>query len=225
MAAIFIRTVIICIILTASMRFSGQRQIGELRLPEIVVTIVLSEVAALPLTNTDIPLLYAIIPMLVLVCFEIIFSFLSTKCSIVKRIIGVSPAVIIRRGVIDKSQMKKLRISVDDLMIKLRQSGVFDISDVWYAIFEETGELSVIPKGDKMPVTLSDIGKSDGQGMSFPVMIDGHTVKYALNEIGRDEAWLSGILSERNLLPSDIFLMTVNESGKTTVIRNDEVGQ
>ena len=225
MAAIFIRTVIICIILTASMRFSGQRQIGELRLPEIVVTIVLSEVAALPLTNTDIPLLYAIIPMLVLVCFEIIFSFLSTKCSIVKRIAGVSPAVIIRRGVIDKNQMKKLRISVDDLMIKLRQSGVFDISDVWYAILEETGELSVIPRGDKMPVTLGDIGKSDGQGMSFPVMIDGHTVKYALNEIGRDEAWLRGILSERNLLPSDIFLMTVNESGKMMVIRNDEVSQ
>lgn len=223
MAAIFIRTVIICIILTATMRFSGQRQIGQLRLPEIVVTIVLSEVAALPLTNTDIPLLYAIIPMLVLVCFEVIFSFLSTKCSIVKRIVGVSPTVIIRRGVIDKNQMKKLRISVDDLMIKLRQSGVFDISEVWYAIFEETGELSVIPRSDKTPVTLGDIGKSGDQSLSFPVMIDGHAVEYALNEVGLDETWLRGVLSERNLSPSDVFLMTANESGQTTVVRNDEV--
>ena len=223
MAAIFIRTVIICVILTASMRFSGQRQIGQLRLPEIVVTIVLSEVAALPLTNTDIPLLYAIIPMLVLVCFEVIFSFLSTKCSIVKRIIGVRPAVIIRRGVIDKSQMKRLRISVDDLMIRLRQSGVLNIGEVWYAIFEETGELSVIPRGDKMPVTLGDIGKSDEHGLSFPVMIDGHAVEYALNEVGRDEAWLRDVLSQSKLMPSDVFLMTVDESGKTTVVRNDEV--
>lgn len=223
MAAIFIRTVIICVILTATMRFSGQRQIGQLRLPEIVVTIVLSEVAALPLTNTDIPLLYAIIPMLVLVCFEVIFSFLSTKCSIVKRIIGVHPAVIIRRGVIDKGQMKRLRISVDDLMIRLRQSGVLDISEVWYAIFEETGELSVIPRGDKLPVTLGDIGKSDKHGLSFPVMIDGHAVEYALKEVGHDEAWLRDVLSKSKLMPSDVFLMTVDESGKTTVVRNDEV--
>ena len=140
-----------------------------------------------------------------------------------KRIIGVHPAVIIRRGVIDKGQMKRLRISVDDLMIRLRQSGVLDISEVWYAIFEETGELSVIPRGDKIPVTLGDIGKSDKHGLSFPVMIDGHAVKYALKEVGHDEAWLRDVLSKSKLMPSDVFLMTVDESGKTTVVRNDEV--
>ncbi|MBQ0125565.1 MAG: DUF421 domain-containing protein [Clostridiales bacterium] len=218
MAAIFLRTVIIYVLLTVSMRFSGRRQLGQMRLPEIVATLVLSEIAALPLTDADIPLLYAVIPILTLTAAEVIFSYLSTKSSALKRMIGTAPVMIIEKGKINPAAMEKSRISLDDLLIELRCQGVCSVDEVDYAILEENGCFSIIPKGDKKPVTLGDMGKNDACGVAHPAVIDGHAVTYGLIESGHDENWLCEELKKRKLRVRDVFIMTVDDAGKIFIL-------
>lgn len=221
MIAIFIRTVIIYLLLTFSMRFSGKRQIGQLRVPEVTAVLLISEIAALPLTDTDIPLMYAIVPIAALSCFEVICSFLSTKSSVVKRALGSKPSFIIDRGKIDRGQLEKNRLSLDDLITELRQSGISSICDVEYAIMEENGAMSVILKGEKQPITKGDIGILKKERLSMPIVIDGHAVTYALRQIGRDEKWLSLELKKRSTDISDIFLMMSDENDDIFIIKKE----
>lgn len=222
MIAIFIRTVIIYLLLTVSMRFSGKRQVGQLRVPEVTAVLLISEIAALPLTDTDIPLMYAIVPIAALTSIEIIFSFLSTKSSIIKRAVGTLPSFIIERGKINRSQLEKNRLSLDDLMAELRQNGVSSPSDVEYAIMEENGSISVILKGEKQPITQGDIGKSKKECLSMPIIIDGHAVTYALSHLGKDKEWLRREVLKKDLCISDIFLMTANEENDFLIITKRE---
>ena len=222
MLSILTRTVIIYVILTVVMRIMGKRQLGELDVSELVITILLSEIASLPITNPEKDLLDAIISISTLAALEILTSTLILKSSLLKRFLSSKPSVIISRGMLDRDAMRKVRISLEELISQIRQNGIYDLDEVDYAILEENGKMSIIPKSryrqpDKSDLSLPD----DDNGLMHIIISDGRINTHSLNVIDRDEAWLSSALSDLSVSPRDIFCMTCNDAGQIYIIKND----
>lgn len=153
MLVVAIRTVLIYLFLIIGMRLMGKRQIGELQLSELVTTLLLSEMASLPATDPNIPLAFSILPVSLLLLLEIILPFLAARFPFLKKMIDVVPSILIRKGEIDPGEMSRMRISMDELLSQLRLKGVGDLRDVDYAILEQSGQLSVLLKREKQPLT------------------------------------------------------------------------
>ena len=210
MAAILIRTVIIYLLLLAVMRISGKRQIGELQISELATTFLLSDIASYPLTSAGIPLLSAVVPILTIIPLEIILSFLTTKWSFLKRLLDGKPSVIIKRGVMQKKEMAQMRLSVDDLLCELRLKNVACVDEVDYAILEQNGQISVFPKKES--------------ALSHAIVIDGVCNAAGLAEANKTRDWLDAVLQTQNIRDiRDIFLLSVTDSGKLTLIRQADV--
>ena len=174
MATVFIRTAIIYLIFFISVRLIGKRQIGELQLSEFITTLMMSELAVNSIQDISIPVSYSIIPVIFLLCIEIIISFLSTKSQTLKRLLFGSPSVIIRDGKIDQKQLSKMRMSVNELLSELRLKDCPDIDEVDYAIVEQNGKLSVFPKLKKQNVTKEELNiKSNEDTLYFSIITDG----------------------------------------------------
>lgn len=198
----------------------GKRQLGELQPSELVITILISNLATLSVENPDLPLLHGIVPMLLLVGFEIVVSWVSLRCVRIRRLLSGSPKVIIRGGVIDQDMLRRLRFSVDDLMTSLRTSGVFDLSQVQYAVVETNGTVSVCLRNAHQPAERGDIGKA-GTSLDPPQIIiaDGEIREQTLASLGLTDAWLQAFLREKHLTPEKIFLMTADQTGAVLVVR------
>ncbi|MBQ9746010.1 MAG: DUF421 domain-containing protein, partial [Clostridia bacterium] len=199
MASIFIRTLAVYVMLIAIMRFLGKRQIGEMQISELVTTFLLSELASQPLTNTSVPLALAFVPVVTLVCLEVAFSFLPTKLPFLKKLLDSKPSIIIGKGKIDRREMMRMRMSLEDLLCELHISGFTSPEEIEYAILEPNGKLSFLPKA----------APEGAQGIAHPVIIDGKCAEYALRSAGKDRAWLARELAKRHTAEKDIFLMTV----------------
>ncbi len=212
MASIFVRTVLIYVILIAMMRFTGKRQIGQLQVSELITAFLISEIASNPVTDSNIPLLHAIVPITVILCLEVIASFLSTKSAIIKKILEGKPSVVVRNGKPVQKEMAKMRMSVEDLFCQLRLKDAPSPSVVDYAIFEPNGQLSVFPLENAPTVT----------GIAHPVIVDGHIISYVLKDIGRDEKWLGKILADKKIRDiKTVFLMTVDDGDAVTVYKKE----
>jgi len=209
MAAIFIRTLIIYVLIALSIRIMGKRQIGELDVSELVCTLLVSEIASLPIADRDIPLLNAVIPLILIVCLEIIISFIKNKSERLKRIIEGVPAFIIYKGRLRQSVLSENRISVNELLCELRTQGVASIDEVYYAILEQNGKISVI-KND------------DGKKMAHTIITDGEVDKKSLAALGHTERWLGFVLEKNGICEKDVFLLTVDDCGKTNIIRKEQ---
>ena len=155
MSVVLIRSLILYIVVIFGVRLMGKRQLGELQPSELVITILISNIATLPLEDTSIPLILGILPILTLVCFEVVISWVTLKSLRMRRIISGRPKIIVRNGQIEQATMRDLRLSVDDLMTALRQQQVFDISQVQFAVMETTGTVSALPQGG---VSAADAG-------------------------------------------------------------------
>lgn len=213
MVAIFIRTVIVYLLLIAIMRFTGKRQIGELQISELITAFLLSNIASQPLTNANVPLLYAVVPITVILCLEIIFSFWTIKSAAAKSVLEGKPSIVIKNGVIDQKEMAKIRMSVDDLICQLRLCDAPSPDVVEYAIFEENGQLSVFQKENPPKIT----------GVAHPVIIDGKCIKYALEEIDRDEKWAESEAKKNGAKDmSDVFLMTADDALKISLTKKEK---
>ncbi len=209
MAVIFIRTILIYILLLAVMRISGKRQIGEIQISELVTTFLLSDIASYPLTNPGIPILNAVIPIFTLIALEIIFSFLTTKCGRLKNLLDGKPSIVILHGTIQKKEMERLRLSMDDLLCELRLKSISSISDVDYAILEQNGQISVFPKNQNP--------------LSHAVIIDGKLNLLLLKQIGKNKRWLHEILKAKHIREyGEIFLLSVTDGGDITLIKQEE---
>ena len=209
LAAILIRTILIYLLLLAVMRISGKRQIGEIQISELVTTFLISDIAAYPLTNPSIPLLHAIIPLLIIISLEIIFSFLSTKIAILKRLLDGKPSVIIRHGKISKKEMSRMRLSVEDLLCELRLKNIASVDEADYVILEQNGQISVFPK--------------QSSPLSHPIILDGIMNPDGLCEAGKDRAWLRKTLKQYGISKiRDVFLLSVTQGGTVTLIRQEE---
>lgn len=157
MSAILIRTVLFYIILSVLVRLMGKRQIGELQLPEFTAAILLSELAALPITDRDIPILHGILALAVVVSLEVIVSFICRKCPRIRKLLDGEPVFLIYKGEVLEHNLTRTRISLDEIFAQVRNDGYRDISEVEYVILEQTGKMSVLPKANTATVTPGDL--------------------------------------------------------------------
>ena len=203
------------------MRLMGKRQLGELQPVDLAVTILISNIATLPIEESEVPLLGGVIPILTLVCFEVLLSGLTLKCSWLRRFLSGNPRVVIREGKIDQKELKDLRFSVDDLMEELRGSGVFNLEDVDYAILETTGKLTVYKAFSAQEVT-AQMAKipppKKNQGPPVVIVSDGQLQREALEYCGVDRDWVEKSLQRSGRAVKDIFLMTCDKNKKTVVV-------
>ena len=222
MLTIFIRTVIIYLILTVIMRIMGKRQLGELDVGELVITIILSEIATNPITNPERSMLEAIVPIITLASLEILSSALILKVPFFKLILSSKPAVLVSRGVINFQMMKKVRISLEELVSQVRQNGIYDLNEVDYAILEENGKMSVIPKNANRQPDKSDMKiYCPNNGIMHLIISDGTVNAHGLRLIKKDRAWLEHKLSKLGMAIKDIFCMTVDDAGKIFIQKRD----
>ncbi|MBQ8509352.1 MAG: DUF421 domain-containing protein [Clostridia bacterium] len=220
MATIFIRIILIYVLLLGTMRVMGKRQIGELQPSELVTTILLSELAAQPIADSNIPLLFAVIPISALLSIEVLISFAVTKLPCLKPIFDGKPSILICRGKLQKNEIARVRISMEELLTQLRISGIADIADVYYAILEQNGQLSVIPKRAKTVPTAEDMSLSVPEtGLAHAIIVDTHISDFDLSLIHRDRNWLDKRLRHHRISLNDVFLFTVDDTGKECIIK------
>ncbi|MDE6833021.1 MAG: DUF421 domain-containing protein [Ruminococcus sp.] len=218
MSIILIRSLILYILVIFSVRLMGKRQLGELQPSELVITILISNIATLPLEDTDIPLLLGITPILALVCFEVIISWINLVFPKFRKMISGSPKIIIRNGKTDPQTLKELRFSVDDLMMSLREKEVFDIEDVQFAIVETTGNISVMKKQSVDTPERSDLGlKVKNYDPPQVIVSDGKVIPQAVKVMGVQGS-IEKILDSLNLKLDDVFIMTADTQGHFFIV-------
>lgn len=216
---VFIRAILLYILIIFSLRLMGKRQLGELQPSELVITILISNIASLPIEDTSIPMVMGAVPIIVLVGFELIISTVSLHSKKFRSVLSGKPMIIIEDGEIDQKAMKKLRFSVDDLMETLRGSGVFDVREVAYAIVETTGKVSILQKFDAQTVT-AQMMQLKGKNPDPPTVIisDGVILQNALSAYGLSKQWLFKTLEQNRIAAKDVFLMTCDHKGNYYMI-------
>lgn len=220
MITIIFRTAILFLFVTIAIRLMGKRQIGDMQPNELVVTLLLSEIAAIPLQDTAQPILNCIIAIFILVIMEIVFSILSLKSTFVRRLLNGQAVVIIKNGVIDQKAMKRVRLTVMDLIEQLRVQNVFDISTVAFAVLEINGELSVLLKSGDQPATAKDVGaKNDKAVLPLPVISDGRIISENLTALKITHSDVEKILKQNNLTVKQVFLLTLDRKKNLTLIK------
>lgn len=198
------------------MRLMGKRQIGQLQPSELVVALIIADLAAIPMGNTGIPLIAGIIPILTLFVCEALLSYISLKSQIARRIISGKPSIVIEKGNILEHELRKQRFNIDDLMEQLRLKNVSDIKDVEYAILETGGQISIILKTEKKTVTREDLNlKLPYEGLPISLIIDGYVNHQNLSIAGHDINWLQNQLKKNNIKsPKDILFAYISEDKK-----------
>lgn len=220
MIAIMIRTVILYLVLTISIRLMGKRQIGDMQPNELVVTLLISEIAAIPLQDTGQPILNGICSIFILVILEILLSVGTLKNMRLRRMVSGQSVIIIRNGKIDQSAMKKVRMTILDLVELLRSQNVFNIDDVAFAILEVNGELSVLLKAQKQALTPEDMEvKVKPASLPLPVISDGKIIDATLDNLNINREQLMTILSGERVELKDVFLMTLDKNKKVYLVR------
>ncbi len=222
MAVSLIRTIILYVIVIFAIKLMGKRQISDLQTSELVITILISNIAAIPMQNTEQPLLTGVVPIGVLICSEILVSFLMLKSTRVRQLICGKPVVVIDEGKLDQEALKFLRLSTEDLFGQLRQLDVFSLDDVWFAIMETNGQMSVLKKSEKQPPDASTLGITVPKAKVDTVVVsDGHVCDFSLAICGLSKEWLMGVIDGQNVSLNDIFLMTANKSKEFNIIRKE----
>lgn len=223
MAISFVRTLVLYVIIISCIRIMGKRQISQLQTSELVVTLLISDIAVIPMQNSEQPLVSGLIPILVLVACEITASVIMMKSSKFRRFLCGKPIVVINDGVIEQKQMRRLRMSIEDLSEQLRQMDVFRFQDVAFAIMETNGRLSVMKKPEKQQPDCSQLYISvPDNGMETVVVNDGEISEFSLSLCGLSKEWLQGVLNGRNLRLKDVFLMTANKNKDFNIIERQE---
>ncbi len=219
MIPLIIRGFIVYIVVIASVRLMGKRQIGELQPAELVVTILLSEIAAMPLENSETPLIQSLVSVFLLVSLEVIFSVCSMKSRKLRTILQGHSVMVIREGKIVQQNLKLVRYSVDDIMEALRLKDVFDIKDVEYAYIETNGSISVMLKENKRTLTTADLNiEVKKEHIPCLVISDGKIVDREFDVCSLTTQKLLKILKKERLSVNDILLMTYSKDGKTNIV-------
>lgn len=197
MLVVFMRTLILYAIVVVIMRIMGKRQIGQLQPFELVVAIMISELAAVPMQNTGIPLINGIIPILTLLIAQIALSFISLKSTKARALICGKPSILVENGKIDEAQLRSEMYTLNDLLEQLRSKNIASISDVEFAILETNGQLSVLPKSQKRPVNPEDLQlPTKYEGLPLDLVVDGEINYKNLEKAGLDEGWLASELGK-----------------------------
>ena len=216
MITAFFRTAILYLLLIVGLRLTGKRQIGELEPIELVLTMLLSDLASVPMQDFGIPLVNGVIPIVTLLAMSMLLSCVSLRNVRFRTLICGKPAIIIRNGKLQQDAMRHNRLTLDELFEELRTQGVTDISDVKYAVLETGGQLSVLLRTVAQPATPYQLGLTYEDDVFLPTVIinDGRLLRGNLRQTGHDEAWLQAQLSENGVdAPSQVFLLSIDERG------------
>ena len=206
------------------LRLMGKRQIGELEPSELVLTLIISDLAAVPMQDFGIPLVNGVFPIMTLLCLSMLLSFFSMKSIRFRGLICGHPTVIIREGKILQQNMARNRFTVDELYEQLRSQGYSDLKSVKYAILETSGQVSVLPYAKDGPVTARSMGLQVPDDVTLPVLLinDGQVMAQNLAASGYDCNWLNRQLRDRRLTsPRQVFLMTVDEAGTVVCVTRE----
>ena len=218
MITAFVRTIILYLLIIAGLRLMGKRQIGELEPSELVLTMIISDLATVPMQDFGIPLLSGVIPILTLLALSMLLSLISLRHLRFRTILCGKPAIIIRNGQLQQDVMGRNRFTIDELLEELRGQGYSSISDVKYAILENSGQLSVLPWTGRKPPNAAQMNLNLPDDVTLPVFLinDGRLLSENLQLCGRDENWLRKQLAQEKLSsPKEVFLFTLDEQGAT----------
>ena len=224
MITAFFRTAILYLLLIVGLRLTGKRQIGELEPIELVLTMLLSDLASVPMQDFGIPLVNGVIPIVTLLAMSMLLSCVSLRNVRFRTLICGKPAIIIRNGRLQQDAMRHNRLTLDELFEELRTQGVTDISDVKYAVLETGGQLSVLMRTAAQPATPEQMRLDCEDDVFLPTVIinDGRLLRGNLRQTGHDEAWLQAQLSENGVdAPSQVFLLSIDERGEIICIVKD----
>ena len=205
------------------MRLMGKRQLGEMELSEFVVASLIADLASHPLQDVGIPMTNGLVPILTLFCFEVLLAGLSMKSIRLRTFLFGRPSTLVTRGVIDQREMHRNRFTVDELMQELRKQGMFDLSQVEYAVLETDGRLNVIPYPAALPPTAAQMGvQADDGGCPLIVISEGRVIEKNLRSLGHDARWLREELGRKQKPdPKEIYLMTVNQAGQSYIAEKE----
>ena len=217
-----IRTVILYVFVILAIRLMGKRQISDMQPSELVVTMMISDIASLPMQNTSQPLLSGVVPVLVLVSLELTVSAVMLKSRLFRKLISGSPVVVIEDGRLLQRQLKRLRLTTDELCAQLRQQNVFSLQDVQYCIVETNGVLSVLEKPSKRVPNAEESGiVIPDNKMEAVVVSDGAWVESSLRLCGSTKQEINNILQKKQIKLNEIFLMTMDGNGVCQIIRRE----
>ncbi len=223
MLTILLRSVLVYVSLITTMRIMGKRQLGELEVSELAGTLLVSEIASLPIVDKSIPLSYAIIPLVTVSFLEIALSILLLKFPRLKNLASARPSVLIRHGVLDQKEMKRVRISLDELISEIRQNGVATLADVDYAIVEQNGRISVLTQRAAQPPSAKDLGlQAKESGILHALIEDGVPDRHNLELLALDEHWLNKTLAKKGLCASEVFFLGRDDAGSLYWIEKEK---
>jgi uncharacterized membrane protein YcaP (DUF421 family) len=216
----FIRTILVYFFVVLTLRLLGKRQISELEPSELVVTIIISEVAALPIQDVSQPLANSLVAIFLLVILEIVISFLAYKNFLARKLLFGTPSVFYEHGKLNQEEMEKQRFNLHDLMECVRNTGATSLSEVDYVIMETNGNVSVIPSSQKRNVNVSDLNlKSSPTLLSYILIDNGNVNNHNLKLLGFDQNWLDKQLSLQKIAKaSEVFCMTATKDGEVVII-------
>ncbi|GMA56277.1 uncharacterized membrane protein YcaP (DUF421 family) [Alicyclobacillus sacchari] len=216
------RALVLYLIVMVALRIMGKREIGQLSVFDLVVSVMMAELSTLPMEDRRVPIYEAAISIASLVLFQVAVAFLQIKSHRFRHLIDGEPSVLIEHGRIQDREMQRIRYSVHDLLTQLREKGVANVADVEFAILETSGQLSVIPKAEARPLTARDLGKPvAAEAIPLPLVIDGRPVPKTLAIIGRDEVWLRDELEHRGYALENVFYATIDAAGAIWIDERD----
>jgi uncharacterized membrane protein YcaP (DUF421 family) len=210
-----LRIVVLYIAVAVALRVMGKREIGQLSVFDFVISVMIAELSTVPMEDTNKPMLQALLSIATLVLLQIGVALVQLKSHRIRHFIDGEPTVLIEHGQIQDKEMRRIRYTINDLLMQLREKGYPNVADVEFAILETTGTLSVIPKADKRPLTASDIGQHvPPDGIDMPLVSDGQVVAKTLRVLQRDEQWLRDELKKRGYERiEDVFYASIDASG------------
>ena len=220
----FLRTVILYILIMLGLRLMGKRQLAELEPSELVLTMMISDLAAVPMQDFGIPLLAGVIPILTLMALSLLLSQISLHNLRFRELICGTPAILIKNGILQQEVMRKNRYTLDELLEELRGQGISDPNDVKFAVLENSGQLSVFPWSAQQPPTAAQLNLDLKDTAILPTVLinDGRIIEKNLRLCGHDLSWLETAVTKKGILsPKDVFLMTLDEQGKIQCIKKE----
>ena len=220
MITTIIRTIILYVFVTFAIRVMGKRQIGDMQPNELVITLLISEIVAIPLQDISQPILCGVVAIFMLIVLEIVMSCLSLKSVKIRKFMSGNSVVIINNGIVDQNAMKHVRMTVLDLVEQLRGQNVFDISTVAFAVLEINGNLSVLLKSGDQPATVKDMGiKKEKAALALPVISDGKILGDSLKALNITTDALNKKLRANQITASEVFLMTLDRYDNISIVK------
>ena len=210
----FVRAIMVYILVLIVMRLMGKREIGQLQPFELVISIMIADLASIPMTDPGVPIFNGLVPILGLLAMHLLITVLNIKSVNLRKITCGKPTILVYRGKIDEDALKKERFTISELQERLRGKDVFNLGDVEFAILETNGEISVITKPNKMNVTREDMNiEADYEGLPYDLIVDGKIMYENLNKIGKDKRWLLKQIEKFKCMPEDVLIATMDGKG------------